>query len=311
MTIVRTIIAVAGCVLALSVHAAELAIDAAKEVVLRDAARDKDLQLRVTYPVSGGPYPVIVFSHGAWGTNADYEPLIAAWARSGYVCIQPNHADSAALGVQPRDISVFRDWAARPGDIMFILDSLGEIGARIPGLGERMAKDVIGVGGHSYGANTAQLIGGARAVSFFGGESSFRDPRASAVLLLSPQGRGQMFSERSWEEFRVPMMVITGTNDRGRMGDDYTWRTEPFKLSPPGEKFLLVIDDAYHDLGGVTGNNPLYDWPKRPDQIALVQAATLDFWNTYLKGDSKSKEDLMTRSVLRRSGAKAMLDTGG
>lgn len=296
--------------LVLEATAADPAIDVAENVILRDTQRDKNLQLRVTYPVQGGPYPVIVFSHGAWGTNADYQPLITTWARNGYVCIQPNHADSAALGVQPRDISVFRDWSARPRDIIFILDSLSDIAARVPGLADRMDKDTVGVGGHSYGANTAQLIGGARVVSTFGGETSFRDPRAKAILMLSPQGRGQLFDDHSWDRFTVPMMIVTGTNDRGRMGDDYTWRTEPFRLSPPGNKYLLVLDQAYHDLGGVTGNNPLYDWPKRPDQVALVQSATLDFWNAYLKGDASAEEALASKSVLRGSDAKATLEVG-
>ncbi|HEX3581449.1 MAG TPA: hypothetical protein VH087_06780, partial [Thermoanaerobaculia bacterium] len=32
--------------------------------VLHDSARNKDLVMTIEYPTRGGPYPVIVFSHG-------------------------------------------------------------------------------------------------------------------------------------------------------------------------------------------------------------------------------------------------------
>ena len=43
------------------------AIRSAAKLVLHDAKRNKDLQLRVTWPDAKGPFPVIVWSHGAFG----------------------------------------------------------------------------------------------------------------------------------------------------------------------------------------------------------------------------------------------------
>ena len=73
------------------------AVKAVKQIVLRDDDRAKDLQLRVTWPDGDGPFPVIVWSHGATGTKDFYQPLIRHWASHGYAGIQPNHTDARSL----------------------------------------------------------------------------------------------------------------------------------------------------------------------------------------------------------------------
>lgn len=40
-----------------------------KELVLRDEKRRKDLPLRISHPDANGPFPVIVWSHGAGGSK--------------------------------------------------------------------------------------------------------------------------------------------------------------------------------------------------------------------------------------------------
>src|SRR5580765_2092930 len=42
-------------------------------MVLRDRSRKKELQLRVSYPMTGDALPVIVFSHGTAGSKDDYQ----------------------------------------------------------------------------------------------------------------------------------------------------------------------------------------------------------------------------------------------
>jgi predicted dienelactone hydrolase len=66
--------------------------------VLHDAARNKDLYMTIEYPTRGGPYPVIVFSHGFGGSNTAYTPLTEYWAGHGYIVIKPAHADVGKLG---------------------------------------------------------------------------------------------------------------------------------------------------------------------------------------------------------------------
>lgn len=52
-------------------------ISVAPLITLRDDARSKDPQLRVTYPAGEGSYPVVVLSHHAGGTKDGYAPLAA------------------------------------------------------------------------------------------------------------------------------------------------------------------------------------------------------------------------------------------
>lgn len=118
--------------------------------------------------------------------------------------IQPTHSDSRALGVRPGDPRAFQDWQSRPADISFVLDSLAAIRKQAPALEGKLDRTWIGVGGHSFGANTAMLVGGAKAITP-GWVKSFADSRVKAVVVLSGQGPGEMLTESSWETFVRPM----------------------------------------------------------------------------------------------------------
>ena len=64
--------------------------------LLHDAQRNKDLDISLEYPTRGGPFPVIIFSHGYGASNRGYESLVAYWTGHGYVVIRPAHADAGA-----------------------------------------------------------------------------------------------------------------------------------------------------------------------------------------------------------------------
>jgi predicted dienelactone hydrolase len=84
-----------GPVLALLLLAASAPAEpVVADVTLRDEARGKDLEVRVVHPASGGPHPLIVFSHGDGGSREGVTELGRAWAASGYVVVAPTHADS-------------------------------------------------------------------------------------------------------------------------------------------------------------------------------------------------------------------------
>ncbi len=254
-------------------------------LVLDDQARGKNLELKVSYPATGAPHPVILFSHGAWSSKDEYASLVDYWARHGYVVFQVNHSDSKDYGGKPGPDS-FKDWPNRPGDLSFILDSLDSIERRIPDLAGRMDRNIIGAGGHSFGGLTVQLMAGAELPRFAmkARGKNFRDDRISALLLMSPPGSGQVLNERSWKSLTMPRMTITGSNDISkRRGEGYEWRTEPYKYSPDDDNFLVVIDGADHGLGGTANPDNPYGWVNNDDQVRIVQIASLAFWNAYLK----------------------------
>jgi predicted dienelactone hydrolase len=287
-----------------------------------DAAADPDrdaLTIRITHPTTAGKQPLVVFSHGAGGTHTIYNPLIDAWARHGYIVVQPQHADSRTLnrGRMPG----FGNWAQRPAEIALILDSLPLIQAKLPGAGPQIDTKRIGVGGHSFGAHTSQLIGGTtskpglttggRGARRNGGDEddkgddeparprrlSFADPRVSVCVLISPQGRGSLLDETSFTTLTTPAIIITGSNDIGRNGEPWTWRLEPFTLAPADDKYLCTIDEAWHDFGGITGVRHSGSRPANPDHVRLVQAASLAMLDAYLRDDAGAKAFLTSKAM--------------
>lgn len=262
-------------------------------VKLPDPARNTELKLAVTYPEAAGPFPVICWSHGAWASKAFYKPLVEQWASHGYVVIQPNHRDSVEEGGRWRDTTAFLDWAERPKDISLIIDGLDVIEALVPALKGRLDHGLVGVGGHSYGAHTAQLISGAAMAGPGGRRVSHADPRVKAAVLLSAQGRGGGLDQDSWRSMTIPVIVVTGSMDTGRGGQSWQWRKEPFEFSPPGDKYFLFIQEAWHGFGGVTGTHAgPGSGPPRADHMAWVFFATTAFWDAYLKGSAEARAHL-------------------
>ncbi|WP_258003841.1 alpha/beta hydrolase family protein [Fischerella thermalis] len=308
-------------------------------LILKDAQRNRQIPIKVSYPEGQqGSFPVIVFSHGAGASKDDYAPLTRFWASQGYICIQPTHGDSIALNRQQGNSENLREsirqmlgdakgWKDRATDISFIISSLSELERQAPQLKGKMNTQRIGVGGHSYGAYTAQLVGGAT-IDIPGGAKaqSFADHRVRAVLLLSPQGTGQQgLTRNSWAKINLPMMTMTGSKDRGAQGQGPDWKEEPFKYSPAGEKYLVFIEGASHfsfsgrfaDGGQARGETlgRQRGWRLRErfgggDRrffgggqqqegtiFSYVKTASLSFWDAYLKQDSKAKEFLKSDAL--------------
>lgn len=302
---------------------------------IHDAKRNKDLRVRLLIPKSGGPFPVIVFSHGAGGSGQNYFPLTGFWATHAYVVIQPTHNDSIALrkekGEQvptsPRElIDEYRfnsdDWGNRARDVSLVIDALSDLDKRIPQLKGKMDQKRIGVGGHSYGAYTTQMIGGAL-VDIPNGQKaqSFRDERPRALMLLSPQGKNQNgLTETSWKTMTRPMMSMTGKYDNGASGQVAEWRKDPFTYSPPGDKYYVFIDEAFHmsftgalaqengqlarqpivaRLGGRTDQKAVFDY---------VKIASIAFWDAYLKTDPNAKAYLKSDSLVNYSRSAVKVD---
>ncbi len=259
------------------------------KLVLHDAKRNKDLQVRITLPQSTEPAPVIIWSHGAYGSKDVYLPLTEYWASRGYVVIQPTHEDSIALGNRFGDSKIFQVWQTRPADVTFLIDSLAELAAKEPTLAGKLDTKRIGVGGHSFGANTAQLIGGANAY-VAGGEKSFADPRVTAVMVLSGQGPGEMLTDKSWLSFTRPLFVMTGSKDGPtRTGQPAEWRKKPYELSPSGNKYLVWVEGLDHGYGGITGVRFNAKNQINPDHVRWTKLATLAFWDVFLKGKPEAQ----------------------
>lgn len=264
-----------------------------KELVLSDSNRKKDLQLRINSPEGPGPFPLIVFSHGAYGSKDNYLTLTEYWASHGYVTIQANHSDSHAVGAKLGDMRVFMDWQSRPTDVSFMLDSLDEIEKKSQ-LEGKIDRKRIGVGGHSFGAHTSLLIGGMR-VQKRGQEAAADDKRVLAVIALSPPNLERQMSEKSFEKFARPMLVMTGSEDTdGLFTQEAKLRKRPFEWSPTGDKYLVWVEGLDHGFGGIAGN-PLRT--KNADHVNYTKMATLAFWDAYLLESKEARAYLKSEQL--------------
>ena len=122
-------------------------------LTLHDAARNRDLSMSLCIPQAPGPFPLVVFSHGAYASAQDVIAIGRFWASHGYVVILPTHADSFTFTTRsdendpwsgPHDFGEYGRpttqgtwkpiWTQRPRDIRFILDSLDTLEQRVPQL---------------------------------------------------------------------------------------------------------------------------------------------------------------------------------
>jgi predicted dienelactone hydrolase len=286
----------------------------AEDLVLHDVKRNKDVHVRIFYPNNAGKYPVIVFSHGAGGSQNCCDGLTRHWANYGYVTIQPTHDDSA---VQRRNageenirfMNAVRDalkkpalWESRPLDISYVLDVLPSLGNRIPGLIGKIDVGRIGVGGHSMGSYTAEAIAGALIDLPDHPGRSFADPRVKAVLCLSPQGPGQFgLKEHSFDQIALPYMGTTGSLDSLGPVASPAWHKIPFDRSQPGDKYHLFIEGANH-MSFITPGTLLPSHSERGGAIFdYTNSASLAFWDAYLKGNAQAKSYLQSDALEKSS----------
>lgn len=297
-----------------------LAVTEVPDIVVHDAARNKDLHVRIFYPVTQGKYPVIVFSHGAGGSQNCCESLTRHWATYGYVTLQPTHDDSTVQRRKTGDEALrfpeaVRDalknpslWESRPQDISFLLNALSDLQKRVGGLSDKLDLDHIGVAGHSMGSYTAEAVGGALVDLPGHPATSFSDPRAKAILCLSPQGPSQFgLTAHSFDKITLPFMGITGSLDSLGPVASPAWHKIPFERSRPDEKYELFITGANH-MSFITADTLL---PARSSQAAAIlgytNSASLAFWDAYLKDDPAAKQFLQSDAMERSSHGNAKL----
>ncbi|MFI6444366.1 alpha/beta hydrolase family protein [Kitasatospora sp. NPDC050543] len=282
-----------------------------KPVVLSAPGRGEDLQVRVSAPVSGRDLPIVVFSHGYGWSMDGYAPLADFWAAHGFVVLQPTHLDSRTLGLPADDPRTPLIWRTRVEDLKRVLDELDLLEAAVPGLGGRLDRTRIAVSGHSWGAQTASMLLGARVLDSEGAPGEdMSDPRVTAGVLLALTGRGGEdlspfaaehfpFMNPSFDGMTTPALVVAGDQDKSALsvrGPD--WFTDPYFLSP-GSKTLLTLFGAEHSLGGIPGQSVAETTDESPARVALIQQLTWAFLRSaFHRGDPGW---LTARSALEQS----------
>lgn len=271
----------------------------AHDVLAGDPAIGGGLTCR--WPADRQPHGVVLFCHGLGSSGRGYSDLSRHWARCGYVVLQPTFADAIGrvaaqepeLGLDPQaDLSGWlqmpaararmfeilhapEHWLERVATVGGVMDRLDQVLDATCGRPGRPLPSAIA--GHSFGAYTAQLLAGA-GIDLPGGRAQrFFDDRFAAAILLSAQGRDQQgLRAGSWDAMHGPVLTVTGTLDRGAKGGDWRWKSEPFELAPPGGKYLAVLQDSDHHLGGFGDSGAYPQIAAQQEAVRLLTTAFLD-----------------------------------
>lgn len=270
-----------------------------KPVVLAAPDRGDDLQVRVSAPVTGSDLPIIVFSHGFGKSMDSYAPLIDFWVAHGFVVVQPTHLDSRTLGLTPQDPRYPNIWRIRVDDLTRILDDLETIEASVPGLAGRLDPSQVASTGHSWGAQTASTLLGARVLDADGNPGEdMSDPRVKAGVLLSITGTGENltpfaaenfpFMRPSFAELTTPSLVVAGDHDDSALSSrGRDWFTDAYRRSP-GVQHLLTLSGGEHSLGGISGYGVTETTDESPERVALIQRLTTAYLRTALGVDAST-----------------------
>ena len=202
---------------------------------LRDAKAD----------ASGGPYPLLIVSHGYPGSNVLLTNITENIASKGYVVVAINHTDSTHA-----DATTFASTLRnRMLDDNFVLQTMADLSkSRKSFLKGMVNADKTAILGYSMGGYGALVAAGAGLTAAFaagaaapgvlaplvaGSEeyAKLLDPRIKAVVLAGAWGGTQgAFDANGLAGIKIPMLCIVGDQDQ----------TAPY----PGVQF--IFDNAVH-----------------------------------------------------------------
>ena len=262
-----------------------------------EAKPERTFQTLVTYPAAGardrppaseapaapgGPFPLVVFSHGAGVSSpARYELLFNAWAAAGYVVAAPKYplSSTSLPGANA-------DAVNQPADVSFLISEMVRLGADrsspYAGLvdGERVA-----VAGHSLGAATTLGVGF---------NECCVDRRIDAGIVMA--GGEALFPADKWfGAIRTPILVVHGDDDRiVRIADGQ----KVFADAPPPKAMLTLFGgDHNRPYGGslATTENPERLGATLTGPTTIVNTTAIAFLDRYLKNQADALSRLQTR----------------
>ncbi|MGI9308986.1 MAG: alpha/beta hydrolase family protein [Gammaproteobacteria bacterium] len=285
-------------------------IDTSVELAGFDIEKNaRAVQLKIFYPEQGGPYPLIVLSHGTFSSIERYDLIGNYWAARGYVVILPQHVD-ANYGVQPTSFSVMQNVAlSRVQDMSLVLDELDDIEQQLPDLAGKIQRDVYVAAGHSIGTQVAMLVTGLQFRTSYDGQLIMAmEDRYSTLVLVSDPGKMRLMPSEAWVGSGVPTFMATGTDDYGVMGQRGEATEKQSKVlanDAPVDRYLLLLDKGDHYFGGLVQK----DVDTAPDHegLAIFNATSTAFLDAYTKGSGVAEYYLGNVDMEAVTGQRASL----
>jgi predicted dienelactone hydrolase len=264
---------------------------------------------------AGGPYPVVLFSHGSGSHKEGHTYLLEYLAARGYVVAAVDHTGNVGLAQSfPADLQMT---ITRALDVHVLLDLLlarfAAADGPLAGLGD---PDRVGVMGHSWGGHTTMSVAGltyawdvfARACEAGVEEpvdawfcplyehrdvvdGQFRDPRLKAAVALAQDAGHQVAGPhcRGAEGISIPLMLVLGDHDAFVETDlDGTDCRDHAR----GPACSVLLKGAGHrgftDAGNETGV------PSDERMVDLVRGYVAAFFDRHLKELTSCDEVLAT-----------------
>jgi dienelactone hydrolase len=229
---------------------------------------------------SGGPYPLLLFSHGSCGFPLQSTFLLPMIASYGFIVAAPPHPgntinDFPSCGSGPAQAASFVE---RPKDMSFVLDQLllANADSGSPFFGA-IDPSKVGMSGHSFGGLTTYYVAAA-------------DARIKVAIPMAPAVVGN-------PPLEVPSLTMLGQIDS--VVDDPSIRNQYVAAETP--KFKVEIAHAGH-YAFSDGCFPSPDCNPpttltQPEAHQAVLRFVLPFLETYLVGDASFAPFLLPGGV--------------
>lgn len=231
----------------------------------------------------GRPVGIILFSHGAASSPSRYDVLLGPMVAAGWRILAPLHVDS----LDHPDHAKFpglATWRARLEDFQALTELIGHV-------------PYVAVG-HSYGALTALVLGGAQSVAPAGWEGPQCDGKAKAVVAFSPPPAiPVLITMAGYGELAVPALIQTGTADvlpqkSGVEPESWTKHLDAYEAARPGhDRYGLVLAGVTHYFGGLICD---FSQPGPPATQGVKDASRIAglFLKAYGTGDAHARQQL-------------------
>lgn len=260
----------------------------------------------------GGPFPLIVFSHGNGGLRMQSFFLTEHLASHGYIVVSPDHTGNAFITVLPGGVIVSAGGEGgiydpgmavedRPPDVSFLVDSMTERNASDPDgrFTGKVDLEHVGLTGHSFGGLTTFLAMAA-------------DERFDVGAPMAPAVAGTAIDR--------PMMEFVATEDRTLSTADME---NNYNTTLVGPKMLIRVVDAGHfsfsnmcllrpDMGdgcgtGMRATGETFTYLDDDEVHRITNYYQTALWGYYLKDVQEYGPDLLAEPF----GAETVIDRDG